>query len=260
MAEKVKFKIVKENFQDFINKLKDLTTIDDAIKIRIKNENIFLYSTLGRSVILAFKSYSIETKKYLDSKPIDNPIDIILPNCKKLVKNLEFLQEKERINLNISYEVSPDDEDIMISRGIQFTGGRLRVNWISGERYEVRDIEESILKQRLDLKNRNWSFIISNTDFMNIKKLSNINSEKIITIDVNSSGKVIFSEASAWDLQVSETEKKSTSFIFNKRFFKCIDQDQEDIEFNLFDNFILIKQENSDLMLSYEQDFEEEDV
>ena len=41
MADKVKFKINSDKFVDFISKLDDLTKIEDTIKLKIDNDNIF---------------------------------------------------------------------------------------------------------------------------------------------------------------------------------------------------------------------------
>jgi hypothetical protein len=42
-------------------------------------------------------------------------------------------------------------------------------------------------------------------------------------------------------------EVKNASLIFNKRFFSCINDKVETITFNIFDNFMLVKEENSNL-------------
>lgn len=260
MSDKLKFNLKKENFQKFMDRLLDLTTIDSTVKLKIDNDHILAYSMLGGKIMLGFKNYLLNTKDFFDlNEDLELTYDIILPNVNKLVKNLQFLSESDKISVEINYKESPDDDTLMIARGIQFKGGRLKFKWFSGESYDVRDINKNILKQRLDLKNKDWSFILSNKEFNDIKKLSGINSEKIININVNN-GKVVISETKAWELEVDEVEKKSANFIFNKRFFKCIDSNLEEIEFNLFETFILIKDNESNLMLSYEQDFDDEDV
>jgi hypothetical protein len=260
MAGKIKFNLKKDNFQDFIEKLSDLTTIDDTLKLKIDNDNILMYSTLGGNVMLAFKNYLVKTNEYLESKEeLENTYDVVIANASKFVKNLEFIKNESKITIEISYKESSDNNSIMNARNIQIVGGKLKVNWLAGEKYEMRDINKNVLKQRLDIKNRKWSFVLSNTQFTDIKKLSNINSEKVININVTD-GKVVFSENAAWEMEISEIETKSASFIFNKRFLKCIDSTREEIEFSLFDSFILVKDSNSNLMLSYEQDFSDDDI
>lgn len=45
--------------------------------------------------------------------------------------------------------------------------------------------------------------------------------------------------------------------MLNKKFLSCIDEDK-DVEFNIFENFMLIQDENSNLMLSFEQSFDDD--
>lgn len=218
-----------------------------------------MYSVLGGNVMLAFKNYLLSTKDFLETNSdFDSTIDLILPNSKKFVKNLNFIKENKKITLEVNYKQSADDDNTLNARSIQIVGGKLKVNWLTGEHYEVRDINKNILKQRLDLKNRKWSFNILKSDFNDIKKLSNINSERIINITVLN-GIVTFSEKAAWELEIDKLEKERTSnLILNKKFLNSIN-DENDVEVNIFDSFMLIKDENSNLMLSFEQDFSEDE-
>jgi hypothetical protein len=259
MANKIKFKINSDKMSDFISKLDDLTKIEDTIKLKIDSNNILVYSILGGNVMLAFKNYLLKTSDYFMFDEFDFTIDVIIANSKKFVKNLNFLLQSENVTMEFSYKESPDDDSIMNARSIQVVGGKLKVNWLSGERYEMRDINKDVLKQKLDIKNRKWSFRLSNQEFTDVKKLSSINSDKIININVNS-GKVTLSETAAWELEVDEIEDRNANLIFNKRFLNCIDTDVEYVEFSMFDTFILIKDDYTNLMLSYEQDFSDEDV
>jgi hypothetical protein len=210
--------------------------------------------------MLAFKSYLLKTSDYFETKKeIEFTYDVVLANCDKLVKNLDFMTNEDKVTLEISYKESPDDNSIMNARTIKFAGGKLKVNWLAGERYEIRDINKGVLKQRLNLKDRKWCFQLTNSQFSDVKKLSGINSDKIINIDVKD-GQVTFSESSAWELDINEIEHQQGSFILNKRFLKCINDQPDEIEFNLFDSFILVNHKNSQLMLSYEQDFQDEDI
>jgi hypothetical protein len=123
----------------------------------------------------------------------------------------------------------------------------------------MRDINKSFLKQRLDFKNRKWNFNISKSEFSDVKKLSSINSDRIININIIG-GKVTLSEKSAWELEIDSIDDRNANLMLNKKFLNCIN-DMEKVEFNIFETFMLIKDEsnNSNLMLSYEQDFDEQD-
>ena len=79
----------------------------------------------------------------------------------------------------------------------------------------------------------------------------------IVNITIES-GKVILSEKSAWELEVQSIDSSiSSNLMLNKKFLSCIDEDK-DVEFNIFENFMLIQDENSNLMLSFEQSFDDD--
>ncbi len=259
MANKIKFKINNDKFSDFISKLDDLTKIDDTIKLKIDNDNIMMYSMLGgATVMLAFKNYLIKTRDYLDySDDMEYSLDVIISNAKKFVKNLNFIKESEKVTIEVTYKESPDDDTIMNARSIQVVGGKLKVNWLSGEHFEMRDINKKVLDQRLNLKNRKWSFNISKSDFLDVKKLSSINSDRIINIGVNS-GKVLLTENNAWEMEIDNIDDRNANLILNKKFLGCINESIDNIEFSIFDTFMLIKDNDSNLMLSFEQNFDED--
>ena len=260
MANKVKFKIKSEKFADFISKLDDLTKIEDTIKLKIDNDNILMYSMMGGNVMLAFKNYLINTREYLDyGDDLEYSIDIIIANGKKFVKNLNFIKDSDKVTMEITYKESSDDETIMNGRSLQVVGGKLKVNWMSAEHFEMRDINKIALKQRLDSKGVKWNFSISKSDFSDVKKLSSINGERIININIIN-GKVILSENAAWELEIDSIDvERNANLMLNKKFLSCINDDMENIEFNIFETFMLIKDDISNLMLSFEQDFSEDE-
>ena len=77
MANKLKFKIKGENFETFISRLDELSSIDDTIKLKIDNQHILMYSMLGGNVLLAFKNFLMNTKDVFDVEDFDYKLDII---------------------------------------------------------------------------------------------------------------------------------------------------------------------------------------
>jgi hypothetical protein len=183
--------------------------------------------------------------------------NLIKLNNNKPIKNLNFLTSSEKVTIEFSYKESNDDDSIMNARSIQVVGGKLKVNWLAGEHYDLRDINKESLKKNLNLKNRKWFFQISKSDFSDVKKLSSINSDRIINISIDS-GRVIFSEKAAWELEINSIDDdRNSNLMLNKRFLSCIN-DENDVEFSIFENFMLIQEERSNLMLSFEQSFDQD--
>ena len=121
----------------------------------------------------------------------------------------------------------------------------------------VRDINKISLESRLNPKNSKWGFKISKLDFIDVKKLSNINSEDKIVNVVVENGKVSIMEESKWELDIDDLKSdRNTKITFSKKYLSNINDNNEVIEFKIFETFILVKDENSNLMLSFETNFE----
>ena len=260
-TKKIKFKVNKDKFSDFVEKLEELTKISPTLKIKIDEEDILIYSVLGKAAVLAFKNYMFKTKDlFILNDDIENTFDIVIIEGKKFVKNLQFLKENDKITFEISYKENPDDDNVMDARTVQISGGKLKINLMTGEHYEIRDMNKDSLEKGLDIRNKRWSFKITKEDFQDIKKLSSINGTKLLNINVKE-GKVKILETSTWELDIDDINDsdRNVNLILNKRFLSSIN-DKEEIVFNIFDNFMLIKDDESNLMLSFEQDWSEEDI
>jgi hypothetical protein len=70
----------------------------------------------------------------------------------------------------------------------------------------------------------------------------------------------VLSEKSSWELEtdILEDKNRNANLVLNKRFLSCINDKNENIVFNIFENFMLIKDDETNLMLSFEQDLDEE--
>jgi len=257
---KLTIQLNRDKFEDFLTKLEDLSKISDTIKLKIDSENILMYSIVGETILLAFKSYLIDTKDYFEMKDeLENTLDMIISGAKRFVKNLGFIKtSSDKIVMNIDYREN-DDDDSSIVRFTQIKNGKLKIGLQGGESSEIRDIPKGVLSKRVDIKNSKWSFKIDKSEFQDIKKLSSINSDgKVIHLNVEDK-KVVLSELSTWEFQVDEVDLTDRHLMFNKTFLPSINDNSDKIEFYVFDTFILTKDETSHLMISFEQDFTNEE-
>lgn len=259
MSQKISVRFSKPNFTDFVAKLQDLTNIDDTIKLKIEPDSILMYSMISNDVsVLALKSYLVKTEDYLENFKSEEMFDFIITSASKFVKNLKFFNTDSPIKLDMIYKPLPEDDSVMHVRSAQFSNGKLKISCVGGEEYKIRDIKKEMLAQRLNIKNSKWGFKISRSDFGDVKKLSSINSEdKILNISV-SNGKVTMNEPGKWELDIDEIESRNTNMVFGKKYLSNINE-QDEINFHIFETFILVKDFNSNLMLSFEQSFNEDE-
>lgn len=260
MAQKISLKFVQSNFTDLLTKLKDLTGIEDVIKIKFDKDNMILYSVLqNEQQVSAMKTYVVNTQDYIQGFTTDETIDFVITSAPKFVKNIQFFNTDKDIKLDLIYKPVPEEDNLMHVRSAQLSNGKLKISVIGGEQYKVRQITKSFIETRLNPKNSKWSFKVSNEDFSDIKKLSNINSEdRIINITVQD-GKVTFNETSKWELEVDIIQSKNQHLMFGKKYLSNINCEDDTITFNIFETFILVREKDSNLMLSFEQDFTNED-
>ena len=258
MSSKLNIQINSDKFSELLSKLEDLAKISDTIKLKVDSENILMYSIVGETILLAFKSYLLKTSDYLTIKEdLDSTLDIIISGGKKFVKNLGFIKTSEKILMNIDYRTT--DEDINITRFLQIKNGKLKIALQGGEPSEIRDIAKDVLSKRVDIKNSKWNFKISKSEFQDIKKLSSINSEgKVIHLNVDDK-KVLLSETSTWEFKVDEVDITDRHLMFNKTFLPSISDNSDNISFYVFETFILTKDDTSHLMISFAQDFSVDD-
>jgi hypothetical protein len=248
------------SFNDFLEKIKDLTKISDTIKLKIDSDNILMYSMMGsENMILAFKSYKLDTDAYFKFKSeIDYTLNIIITSAKKFVKSLQFIKTTEKITIDVTHR--KEDENNSDCRLAIIKNGKFKLQIQAGENTEIRDIDKHKLSKLLNLNNKKWSFNVSKSDFSDIKQLSSINSEdnrRILHLNIEDF-KVKLSETSLWELEVDETTESNKHLMFNKSYLSCINDSSPFINFHVFETFILINDDVSQLMISFEQDFSDE--
>ena len=249
--------IKPDKFSDFHQKMDDLSKIGDVLKIKMDGEETLIYSMVGENMILAFKSYVLKTIEYFELKDnLSGVLDIIISGSRKFVKNLSMIKKDNPIKIEVSWR--ENDEGSMCARFIQIKNGKFKLGQSCGEESEIRNISKEALDQKLNLKSQKWSFIIKKSDFDDVKKLSNINSDgKILNLNVDGDGKVIISESNVWELEVDDIESTNKTILFSKSYLGNIDDDMDEIKFHVFESFILNKNPNSNLMISFETQFED---
>lgn len=260
-SKKMTLNLNQRYFPDFINKIQDLSNISDVVKLKITNENTLMYSMkANENAVLALKSYNLPTSNYFDGFEEEGTFDFIIINSPKLIKGLKFFDIDTKIKMNIIYKEHYDNEGTMQIRSTQFTNGKLKISQIGGEDDRIRDLNAELIDDRTNIENSEFGFQIERKDFIDMKKLSSIDSEdKIFSIDIEK-GKVLANEPQKWELHVGDIDETiDSSIVFNKKYLSNINSDMDTIDFYMFETFILVKDNISNLMLSFEQSWDEDE-
>ena len=256
MKKQLKCALNPDKFSDFVSVISDLSKIDDSIKLKISEDKTMVYSLDGgnNNIILAFKNYLLKTEDIFVGLDVEEDIDLIIPNSKKFVKNLGFFDTKEKISVVLN--VKPMSDGGLEARSIQITNKKLKINWMAAEQYTVKDIPYKSLVKLLDLDNKKLSFNIDRKDFDDVKKLANINGSTLIEVSSDQDGVITMSEQSSWELEVDKIESSERlNYNVNKKFLSSVNDGTEPVNFHLFPNFLLVKDDTCNLMVSFEQSY-----
>lgn len=261
MSKKLSIKLNKRYFPDFIAKVQDLSNINDVVKIKIEREKVLLYATKSNEhTTLALKSYALPTSNYFDDFDEDACFDFIIINSPKFIKSLKFFDIDIQVKMDIIYKPHHEKDDIMLVRSAQFNNGKLKISAIGGEESNVIDLNVNTIEDKTDIDCSNWKFQVAKQDFLDIKRLCSIDSDSKILSFLVEKGNITAEEPSKWELQLGKLEENlNAKIVFNKKYLSNINSDMDMIDFYMFDTFILVKDNISNLMLSFEQDFSDQD-
>ncbi len=259
MTNKISFTFTPEKFSDFLVKMKDLASIDPCIKIKIDKEVVMMYALKSEiTTMVALKTFAFPTAEYF---PFDQDItlDYVISDAPKLIKSLNIFMIGDTITETVKLDMAYSKYgDVMHVQTGLFSSGKLKISCLGSELFKIRDLTYDNLEAHLNPELSQWSFTVGKTDLTNIKKLSAVYSEdKTINI-ASMDGTIVFSEGTKWELKVGDIEDQEFhKIIFIKKYLSNVDNTKEDVTFFVFDNFILVKDDISNLMISFEQSWDD---
>jgi len=240
----------KEQFKKFTTYIKELSLIDHTIIMLLNNDNIIMYSFVGKDIndIHAFKSVIIDTNDiFYKKRTIDKTIKIVIKDGKKFNKNTSlFLMEETDIKLKVSY----DDND-MNANYIHLDNNKLKIKEICGDPLMLsKEITKDDIDFLTNKNNAHFNFNLNKEDFKKIKRLSTIElTNDILYIKVHNNE--LFIGENKWEIKICDINRDNMSISFPKKYFNSITFD-DNSDIYLFENYILVSDNNTDLMIVLE--------
>jgi hypothetical protein len=237
-------------FTSFIEYIKELFSIDPSIVMKINNDNIILYSFVGNGLndIHAFRSVIIKTEDSINKKrEIDDEIVFIIKDGKKFVRNLvNFVDYDEIIKIRLSF----NDND-SYANYMHISNSKLKLKEISGDPGVVsKQISKKDIEFLTNKTNALFNFTISEMDFNKIRRMSLIETTNDV-LYINVDNNELLMGETKWDLKICEVDKPNLNISFPKKYFNTL-KFKENTKIYVFENYIMISDENSDLMIVLE--------
>lgn len=244
-----KFSMTLNQLNFFLDKVHDLLSIDNEILIKIDNENILLYSIVGeKSNVNAFKSFIYKTKEIFSFKEeLPNEIRFIIMNGKKFEDTLKnYLDYSEDINCEFFMN------DDTYADNLKLKNSKLRLGINGGDiRGMNTTIDISKINATLNKDNIDFKFNLDKNSYTKIKKIAAIdNDNDILTLNITSNELNIGEHG--WSLKICDIEHDNLNITFPKKYFKSITFTEDNIDVFVFDTFILVDNQNTNLLIALE--------
>lgn len=256
-TKELSFKISSENLLKIVNVLKDLSSIDDKSLFKFDKKHVLIYTLVGEGKgINAFKSFIFDTNDIFEIDDFNETIDFIAKDIKSIYRNLLIMLD---LKTSISGKIYYDEiGDKFFSDRIFFkSDSKLKLNFYGSDPMAFNtSISVNDIKKLTDIEKSNFSFDMSNQDYTNIKRLSTTSKDVEVfymnTFEKDEKYYISIGESS-WDLTIAEIDYDEVKTIsFPKKYFKSITMTSDTSKIFVFDRFLLIKTEGSDLLISIE--------
>ncbi len=249
MSDIVKFSMTLDQVKFFVEKIHDLVSIDNEVLLKVDKENILLYSIVGEKMsVNAFKSFIYKTIEMFNFEvEPENEIRFIITNGKKLessLKNFYDFDEGLKCEFYMNDDTYADNFRFKNSKlKLGFTGGDIRAVNTS---IDIDKINKTINKDNIDFR-----FSLDASSFAKIKKMMAIDLDNdILTLSINN--KKLDIGENNWNLNICDIEHDDLSITFPKKYFKSITFTEDNIDVFVFDTFILIDNQNTNLLIALE--------
>lgn len=234
---------------ELLKKIKDLVSIDNRVVMKIDNKNVFLLSLVGETFkdIHAFKSY-IFNKDNIMTLPlkIEEPIILVVKDGKKFYRILENLLDYD---LDIHGDISVNEDGFIDI--INFDNSQLPIKIFGNDLPISKDINADDINTLLDVEKSSFNFTITPNQFAKIKKISMIENELNSVLYININNKKLSIGETKWKLVIDDIDNEDIIYAFPKKYFNTI-HTQNDIKIYVFENFLLCKYDDYNLMIVME--------
>jgi len=237
MAKRVKtntvsYKISLKQLKNFIDKIKDLTKLDNTIIMNFSNSEVLLFSVVGKNLdnVHSFKSHTIPITDFfsVNKNHLEQDIRYILSDGKRFGNSMSMLYKYMK-NQKIE-----DDLDFKLYHNEEFCERLLIKNTKSKEetpggkpnphthRLDIDDIADV-----MDTSFADYDFDLIKDDFDYIKsKLTIEKDNDILYLNIDNN-KLSIGE-NRWDHTICDLEHDDVTISFPKKYFKCINYEKEE--------------------------------
>ncbi|NPV12832.1 MAG: hypothetical protein HPY57_13755 [Ignavibacteria bacterium] len=253
----ISYKMTLESLNILIEKIKDLTKLNNEVLINISNNEMLLFSVVGKNLnnVHAFKSHIINLKDLfsVNKNHLDGDLLYIISDGKKFVTSMTVFykyMKTQKIEDDLEFKLF-FNEEFCEKLLIKNSKSKEEIPGGKPNNHTHRLTTENILEV-MNTDNAEYSFDLTKEDFNYIKSKTVIEKENdILYLNINNN-KLSIGE-NRWDHNICDIEHDDTTITFPKKYFKCINYDKDDkMTIYVNDTMLLIIGQNTNLLITTE--------
>ena len=255
-AENIKFDISQSNLKKLLDKLKDLSKINEkkVVVFKFELDSLILFSFVGKNFknIYAFKNYMFKYDEIFDYiTEIKEPLAFISKNGIHLYHTLNQFTD---YTVPLTWDISPSTTQTGFADSLKVVdkNGKLEISMTAGDNLIVgKDITQDDINQLMDTTNSLFHFTLPSSEYEKIKKMSTIVVKENDVITITIENKILYFGENRWRINICEIDQPDYTYTFPKRYFNTIST-ISDIGIDVFDTYILTKYDDYNLMIVLE--------
>jgi hypothetical protein len=255
MSVSHKFSMSITQLTFLLDKIHDLITIDDEILLKVDSKNLLLYVIVGEKMnVNAFKSFIFKTEEiFTFEEDLTNEMRFIITNGGKFESSLRnYIDFKEDLECEFFMSDDTYSDNLKLRNGKTPKDSKYNLSITGGHPLGLNtNIDVEKIKKTMNKDNIDFKFILDKNTYSKIKKSASIDNENDI-LTLNISDKSLSIGEGWWDTKVCDIEHEDLSITFPKKYFKSINFTENDINIYVFDTFLLVDNQNTNLLIALE--------
>lgn len=246
----IEFEFTAAGLAMFKKRLADLHMINPVARMKIFPDHVLIYS--APKTFHTFKSARFDMDEIftVTKGPVpDAGLDYIFVNTQNVVQSVVHFGGQSPVRMRVTAY-----KEAKMAHEVVLLDDELSLKFIGGDATELKSITAAEIDAKMDPGNSDFSFVMTGEQLTKIKRLAQKRKDaETVTVWVRD-GEVRIGQGgrAAWSVLIGQSDEGDT-FVFNKKYLSTIEV-LDTITVHCFDQFLLIKETTTHLMIGRELD------
>jgi len=256
-TKKANYKISLDKLEELIKKMKDLTKLDKSVYLKLNNNDLLIYSIVGKGVnIHSFKSHTqviSETFSIIKDK-LDDEILYKIDDGKRFTNSISMFikyMRSQEIFDDVVFQLTYYPESNICEK-LLIKNSKSKEETPGAKPSNEQDIDTDQIDNLMDIDLTMFNFSLKEDDFRYIKSKAGIEKDNDV-LYMNIKNEQLSIGENRWDFNVCNIDMPDETVSFPKKYFNCINYDvDKNMIVYVAETYLLVLGETSNLLISVE--------